>query len=278
MEQDLRMQTCRDPILSRVVEIVQSGWQGTEVHPELIPYAHCSNEITIHHGVLMWDSRVVVPAKAKQRVLEMLHEDHIGMVKIKGLSWGLVWWPNIDKDIEGAVQNCEGCQEFANHPARAPLHRWEYPTLPWQRLHIDFARTVEGKMLKVVTDAHSKWPEIFGLENTTAEETLRTLHSLFAHLGLPDQIVSDNGPQFTSDTFRKFANANGVKHVTGAPYHPSTNGQEERLVQSFKKGVKADKSSRTLQHKLDRFLLAYRSVPHATSKMKLLFICFLNAL
>ena len=119
----------------------------------------------------------------------------------------------------------------------------------------------------VVIDAHSKWPEIFAMENTTVEETISTLRSLFARMGLPDQIVSDNGPQFTSKTFMKFATANGVKHVTGAPYHPSTNGQVERLVQSFKKGVKADKSSRTLQHKLDRFLLAYQSAPHAVSEL-----------
>ena len=109
----------------------------------------------------------------------------------------------------------------------------------------------------VVTDAHSKWTEILVMENTTAEETVSTLHSLFAHMGLPDQIVSDNGPQFTSEIFRKFTTANSIKHVTGAPYNPSTNGQAEGLVLRFKKGVKADKSSRTLQHKLDRCLLAY---------------------
>ena len=266
-EQELRMQTRRDPVLSRVLELVQWGWQEAEVHPELIPYAHRASEITIHHGVLMWGSRVVVPTKLRQRVLETLHEGHIGMVKMKGLSRGYVWWPNIDKDIEGAVRNCEGCQETANNPARAPLHRWEYPALPWQRLHVDFAGPFQGKMLMVVIDAHSKWPEIFVLENTTAEETVSALRSLFARMGLPDQIVSDNGSQFTSETFRKFVNANGIKHATGAPYHPSTNGQAERLVQSFKKAVKADKSGRTLQHKLDRFLLAYRSAPHATTEL-----------
>ena len=87
-EQELRMQTRRDPVLSRVLELVQSGWQGTGVHPELIPYAHRSNEITIHHGVLMWGSRVVVPAKLRERVLATLHEGHIGMDKMKGLSRG----------------------------------------------------------------------------------------------------------------------------------------------------------------------------------------------
>ena len=80
-EQELRMQTRRDPVLSRVLELVLSGWQGTEVHPELIPYAHRGNEITIHHGVLMWGNRVVVPAKLRERVLETLHEGHIGMVR-----------------------------------------------------------------------------------------------------------------------------------------------------------------------------------------------------
>lgn len=75
----------------------------------------------------------------------------------------------------------------------------------------------------VVIDAHSKWPEIFVMENTTAEETVSMLRSLFACMGLPDQLVSDNGPQFTSETFRKYASANGFRHVTGAPYHPSAN-------------------------------------------------------
>ena len=61
--------------------------------------------------------------------METLYEGHIGMVKMKGLSRGFVWWPNIDKDTEGAVRNCEECQELANNPACAPLHRWR--TLPF---------------------------------------------------------------------------------------------------------------------------------------------------
>ena len=120
-------------------------------------------------------------------------------------------------------------------------------------------------MLMVVIDAHSTWAEIFVVENSTAEATGSTLRSLFARMRLPDQTVSDNGPQFTSDAFRKFASTKSFKHTTGAPYHPPTNGQAETLVQSFNDGAKTDKSGRTLQHRLDRFLLAYRSAPHATT-------------
>ena len=53
------------------------------------------------------------------------------------------------------------------------------------------------------------------MENTTVEETIRMVGSLFACMGLPDQIVSDSGPQFTSETFRKFVTANSVKRGTG---------------------------------------------------------------
>ena len=89
---------------------------------------------------------------------------------------------------------CEGCQETANNPAHAPRHRWEYPALPWQRFHVDFVGLVQGKILMVVIHAHSKWLEIFMMKDNTAEETISTLYSLFARLGLFDQMVSDNGP------------------------------------------------------------------------------------
>lgn len=117
-----------------------------------------------------------------------------------------------------------------------------------------------------VIDVHSKWPEIFVMENTTAEETVYTLRSLFPRMGLTDHIAAANGPQFTLENVRKFATANGFKHATGAPNHPSTNGQAERLIQSFKKA--AGKSGRTLQQ-LDRFVLVCRSVPHVATELSL---------
>lgn len=266
-EKDLRLYTRRDPVLSRVLRLVQSGG-STDDDPEVKPYLQRKDEISVHHGeILMWGTRVIVPLKLRDRVLHTLHEGHIGMAKMKGLARGYVWWPNLDKDIESKARNCHGCQEVARSPKAAPLHRWEYPAQPWQRLQIDFAGPLNGKMLLVCTDAHSKWPEIVIMKDTTAEETVGTLRTLFARMGLPEQIVSDNGPQFTAATFKKFVDENGIRHVMGAPYHPATNGLAERSVQSFKQALKADKSDRTMQHKLDRFLLAYRTAPHATTEV-----------
>ena len=67
----------------------------------------------------------------------------------------------------------------------------------------------------------------------TARESLRIL---FANNGIPEVLVSDNGMSFTSVQFKEFVTRNGIKHVTTAPYHPSSNGLAERAVQTVKDG------------------------------------------
>jgi len=94
-------------------------------------------------------------------------------------------------------------------------------------------------MYLLVIDAHSKWPEIIEMKSTTATKTIDEMRKLFASHGLPEQLVSDNGPQFLSDEFATFSKMNGIKHIKSAPYHPATNGAAECLVQTFKKAMRA---------------------------------------
>ena len=93
-------------------------------------------------------------------------------------------------------------------------------------------------MLMVIVDAHSKWPEVLEITLTTSELTIQALRGLFAVHGLPDQVVSDNGPQFVSKEFQQFMKENGIKHTRCAPYHPSSNGLAERFVQKLKKALR----------------------------------------
>ena len=80
--------------------------------------------------------------------------------------------------------------------------------------------------------AHSKRPEVFEMRNTSSSKTISVLRQLFSSHGLPHQLVSDNGPQFTSSEFALFLKANGVKHIRCLPYHPSSSGLAERFVQT----------------------------------------------
>ena len=70
-------------------------------------------------------------------------------------------------------------------PAKAPLHPWAWPTAPWERIHVDFAGPVAGRMLFIAVDAHSKWPEVCVMNSTTAGQTVAVLREMFARNGIP---------------------------------------------------------------------------------------------
>ncbi|KAL2102140.1 hypothetical protein ACEWY4_001308 [Coilia grayii] len=114
---------------------------------------------------------------------------------MKELARSFFWWPGVDLEIESVAKCCHTCQRVRNVPQLAPLHPWEFPEEPWQRVHVDFAGPVEGQMLLVAVDAHSKWPEVAVMKSTTAAKTIEKIGEMFSRFGCPMQLVSDNGPQ-----------------------------------------------------------------------------------
>ena len=72
------------------------------------------------------------------------------------------------------------------------------------------------------------------MKSTTASRNVEELRKLFAQHGLPEELVSDNGPQFIASEFEVFMRSNCVKHTKCAPYHPASNGQVEIMVQILK--------------------------------------------
>ena len=206
--QQVQTATRHDPILMKVTTYVNSGWP-TKVPDELKPYQSRQQEIGVQSGCLMWGIRVIVPKSLQQRLLESLHENHPGITRMKAIARSYVWWNRIDKDIESQAKACLQCQEQQSKPLVAPLHPWIWPTSPWKRIHIDFAGPFQDKMFLIVVDAHSKWPEVVQMSTTTTSKTVEVLQVLFAKYGLPEQLVSDNGPQFTSEDFAYFMKANG---------------------------------------------------------------------
>ena len=261
----LRRATRDDRLLSRVLTYVQRGWPS-HVDSELKGFASKKTELSVEAGCLLWGMRVVVPKACQEAVLEELHASHPGIVKMKSLARIHVWWWGIDKDIEQVVRECPACQSVRNAPSTTYLHPWSWPDGPWKRIHVDFAGPFLGSMFMVLVDAHSKWLEVVPMASTTTEKTIEMLRNMFARYGLPDQIVSDNGPQFTSTEFATFIKRNGVKHIRTAPYHPASNGEAERFVQTFKHSLKASKNETgTLNEKLNCFLLRYRNTPSSTT-------------
>ena len=120
-------------------------------------------------------------------------------------------------------------------------------------------------MFFVVIDAHFQRAEVITMKSITSKKNIEVLRSLFSRYGITEQLVSDNGPELTSQEFKEFLQMNGVKHITSAPRHPSTNGEAERFVQTLKNALNAHQCDEgTLYRKLSRFLLNYQTIPHST--------------
>lgn len=262
----VKKHTRTDPVLSEVVDIVSHG-RGGEMTPKLKPYMVRRNELSVQSGCLLWGYRVIIPSPLQEKVLAELHTGHCGVVRMKEIARSYFWWPGLDAAIEEKAASCADCQKLRNQPQLAPLHPWNWPEEPWQRIHIDFAGPVENHMFLVAVDAHSKWPEVAIMKNTSSEKTIEELRSMFSRYGLPQQLVSDNGPQLVSEEFETFMVENGIQHIKSAPYHPATNGLAERFVQTMKHALKSSQGSKSLNRRLNAFLLSYRNTPHATTKV-----------
>ena len=256
-------ETMKDPCLTKVVQLTRDGWPNSCTSDELTPYFVRRHEITMEQGCLIWGHRVVIPATLRPMLLLDLHSEHNGTVRMKGCARQYFWWPKLDNEIEKLTKQCRSCQEHAPMPPKPPTAMWNWPSGPWKRLHLDYAGPFMGSMFLIVIDAYSKWLEVYPMKQSTTSATISNLRRLFATFGTPEHIVSDNGTQFTSMEFQEFLQRNGIRYTYTAPGHPATNGLAERYVGYFKAQMKKmENDNGSLNDKICRFLLSYRTTPH----------------
>ena len=203
----------------------------------------------------------MIPPQGRKLVLEELHVGHPGIERMKRLARRYLWWPGLNGGIEQKVKTCIPCQNNRKMPSTAPMHPWEWPRALCSRIHIDYLDPFLGKMFLLIVDSHYKWVEVHVTTGTTTATTIDKLQTTFTALGLPEVIVSDNGPAFCSDEFRSFMKQNGIQHVTTPPYHPASNGLAERYVQVFKD----DMRKLTGESRVARFLSRYCTTPQSTT-------------
>jgi archaellum component FlaC len=250
-------ETLKDSVLGPILQALKSGKSVEE-------YGFHDNELSIQNDCVMKGWKVMIPCSLRSRVLQELHVAHLGEMKMKALARNFCWWKNMDKDIEEMVTKCRQCIEKKNNP-RKIVHPWETPSNPWERVHIDFLGPTDGQQYLILVDAFSKWVEIIQTRTTTSTWTIQELRRIFSTFGFPSILVSDNGRQFVSQEFKNFIDECGIIHRISAPYHPNSNGQAERYVQTIKKALKAMEGEKgTLQNKIQKLLMQLRQSPNAT--------------
>lgn len=267
----VRSETRKDVILGKVYNLIRYGFEKEYEDDTLKPFYGRKDELSLNKGVIMWGYRVVVPFTLRKQLLQELHANHEGIVKMKTRARSYFWWPSLDGDIEKVVKTCEICIKQRPEPSKSFSNSWIRTNKPLQRVHADFLGPFMGKTVLVIIDSYSKWPEAYVMNKSgDAKETIEKFRTFMSTFGLIELLVTDNGSQFTSYEFTQFLAKNGIKFLTSPVGHPSSNGQAENLVKSFKNSLiknTRDSSNKgvSFQTLLSRFLFSYRNSNHMTT-------------
>ncbi|KAK3749722.1 hypothetical protein QZH41_003773 [Actinostola sp. cb2023] len=253
---------------SRVVmEYVLKRWprEKDQVDELAKEYWSYKEELSVEDGLLFKSDRIVVPRSLRADMLEEIHGAHMG--ESKSLSYGrdYVFWPSMTAQVKDKVSSCPICNAFRNRQQRETLHPHDIPGLPWQVVGTDIFEYA-GHSYLLVTDFYSKYFEIELLRQSTATCVINNLKKIFARFGIPAEVISDNGSQYSNTRnlfnstheFKKFAEEWGFCHTTSSPEYPQSNGAAERAVQTAKRILK-----KAAADNKDPFegLLKYRNTP-----------------
>ena len=156
---------------------------------------------------------------------------------------------------------------------RVPLEKVPLIDVPFKRVVVDlvgkiFPTTEKGKKyILTMVDSATRYPDAIALKSITAEEVAEGLVSMFCRLGVPNEILSDQGSQFMSDVMKEVNRLLSIKHLTSTVYHPTTQGLCEKFNGTLKRILKrlCEKSPKQWDRYLDAALFAYREVPQEST-------------
>ena len=232
---EIRSELVNDSFMQRIGWRVTTGRWGNCSQAEM-PFKHVKERLTIESGALYYDHRVFIPIRLRQRVFNKVHEEtHAGMKSAIQRLKSTSWWPNMTRDIERYVRNCQVCQTIRPQSSRT-VDRWP-PAAPFQRIHIDWASITDVGNVLIIVDSGSGWIEAFRCRDRTSETVIKCLRAVFSRFGVPELIVSDNAQEFVSEAFNTWLNAIGASKMETPPYFPRANGSAERAVQTVKRAM-----------------------------------------
>ena len=178
---------------------------------------------------------VVIPKNLRADMKARIHSSHLGAESCLRRARECIYWPGMLAEIQQYISACEICRKFdTTSQPNESLVSHEVPSRPWERVGADIF-TLHDKDYLVTIDYYSNFWEVDRLPDTKASTAILKLKSHFARYGIPDQVVSNNGPQFTSKEFATFAKTWDFEHLTSSPGNSKANGKAESGVKTAKR-------------------------------------------
>ncbi|XP_058816531.1 uncharacterized protein K02A2.6-like [Topomyia yanbarensis] len=225
------------------------------------------SELCLVKHILLRKNKIVIPYSLRATVLQLSHVGHPGKEKMKRRLRVAVWWPRLDAAVEKLCRTCVECQMVGQASKPEPLRVRELPSAPWVHLSADFLGPLpSGKYIFVLVDLYSRFVVAEITTHTTSNDVIRMLRQIFAKLGLPMVLTTDNAKNFSSQELKDYCVDYGIKLTHTTPYWPSANGEVERQNRSLLKVMKISQLlGSQLEGALQEYLYMYALTPHSVT-------------
>ncbi|XP_048255340.1 uncharacterized protein K02A2.6-like [Haliotis rufescens] len=212
-----KLATADDPQLQQLKSVILIGWSSDrkDVPACVQDFWNIRDELTVVGDLVFKGNKLVVPRALQAEMLQKIHEAHLGITKCKQRERDVLFWIGMNKHIEDFVSQCTICNEKKSN-TKEPLKSHDIPERPWAKVGADLFVYKNSDYLLCV-DYFSKYPEIVKLTDLSSRTTITALKSVYARHGIPDEIMTDNGPQFSSTEFCRFSQAWEFTHMTSSP-------------------------------------------------------------
>ena len=268
--EDIAGETAKDPVLAELVTAIEEGFNGN--YNLCKQYLRYKDYLYIQEGAVIYDDRVVVPKSLRKEILETLHSAHQGVSTMLTRAQSIVYWQGMTTDIYNFRAQCHHCNRNAPSQPPIPIKPINVPLTPFEQVYADFFH-FSGHNYLVIGDRLSGWTEVFstpsGTTNSGARGLLKCLRRMFATFGVPMQLSSDGGPEFSADITKEFLSKWDVTHRVSSAYNAESNGRAEVAVKSTKRLLMSnvDAGGSLNNDNFLRAMLTQRNTPDADCKL-----------
>ena len=228
----------------------------------------------IDHGKTF--NQLVVPQPYRSQVLRLAHDSALaGHLKTRKTTDRILtqfFWPGLQTDVRRYCASCDACQRTT---AKGEIGKVPLVTPPlidtcFRRVAVDLIGPLHpitdrgNRYILTIVDLATRYPEAIALPRIKAERVAEALVDVFSRLGVPNEILSDNGTQFVSGVMKEAARLLGVQQFHTTPYHPMANGACERFNGTLKQMLRrmCQERPQDWDRYLPALLFSYREVPH----------------
>ena len=234
--QQIQHASATDPVLQQLRETIHHGWpeQRSELPECLYPYFDIRDELTCQEELVFKGPRLVVPSSVRKELMSVIHASHNGIDACIRRARDSLFWPRMTTELKEFISKCDICMAYRTEQSKEPIIQHEFVARPWSKVGADLCQ-MDNRTLLVMVDYYSNYIEVARMTTTTSRAIIKEMKSVFSRHGIPDILVTDNGPQFASAEFATFAATWDFTHVTSSPHYPRSNGKAENAVKTVKR-------------------------------------------